>query len=197
MLLLINALLIKKAYSIYVSVLSNQQTLHLMLPENRQAVLEQYSNVNRRLQCNLSVLLYISDSYHNKAAAQQGNRIQFPVILSTPPDMPELRQLYKRLQELYPEAIQFLKTKMQHMKQQQENSLLGDMPMSKAQQLQQQMPMLGHAPQKQSRPYLQQVPGSSYSFDINQLNSPLSYDSSLIGLPQSRGQGKISSGHFQ
>lgn len=195
-LLLLNALLIKKAYSIYVGVLSNQHTFQLMLPENRQAVLEQFNNVNRRLQCNLGVLLYISDVYHNKAAAQQGNRFQFPVILSTPPDMPELRQLYKRLQDLYPEAIQFLKTKMQHMKQQ-EGALAGDMSMSKSQQLQQQMPMLGPSSKQQQRPYLQQVHGSPYAFDINQMNSPLSYDSSLIGLPQSRSQGKISSGHLQ
>lgn len=115
-LLLINALLIKKAHSIYVNVLSNRQAIQLMPPQNRQAVLEQYNNINRRLQCNLSVLSYINDLYHNKAAAHQPNRLQFPVILSTPPEMPELRVLYKRLQDLYPEAIEFLKHKIQQMK---------------------------------------------------------------------------------
>ena len=112
-LLLINAQLIKKAYTVYVNILSNQQALQQLLPQSRQELLEQYNNWNRRLQCNLSVLAYISDLYHNKAAAQQPNRLQFPVILSAPADTPELKALYKRLQDLYPEAIQFLKMKIQ------------------------------------------------------------------------------------
>lgn len=117
-LLLINCLLIKKAYHIFVTILSNRQTFQQMLPQNRQSIMEQYNNINRRLQCNLGVLSYISDVYFNKVAAQQPNRIQFPVILLTPPEMPELRLLYKRLQDLYPDAIEFLKLKIQQMKQQ-------------------------------------------------------------------------------
>lgn len=190
-LLLINALLIKKAYSIYAGVLSNQQTFHLMLPQNRQAILEQFNNVNRRLQCNLGVLLYISDLYHNKAAAQQAGRFQFPVILSTPPEMPELRHLYKKLQDLYPEAIQFLKLKMQHMKQQQDSGMLAGgqppMAMSKAQQLQQQMPILGNPQPKPSQPYPLQA--SPYNYDMSQMNSPQAFDTAMMGVLQlGRGQ---------
>lgn len=196
-LLLINALLIKKAYSLYAGVLSNQQTFQQMPPQSRQAVLEQFNNVNRRLQCNLGVLLYISDLYHNRAAAQQPNRFQFPVILSTPPEMPELRQLYKRLQDLYPEAIQFLKSKIQHMKLQQDQSGMqanSQQPMgpTKAQQLQQQMPMLAQTQpkgypqqQQQQQQSQQQSHASPFSFnDMNQMTSPQSFDSNLIGLPQ-------------
>lgn len=118
-LLLINSLLIKKAYNIYVTILSNQQTIQRMLHQSRQTILDQSNNLNRRLQCNLSVLSYINDLYHNKAAAQQPNRLQFPVILTAPVEMPELKPLYKRLHDLYPEAIEFLKVKIQQMKQQQ------------------------------------------------------------------------------
>lgn len=116
-LLLINTHLIKKAYQMYVSFLSNPPALQLLAPQGRQQVLEQYLNLNKRLQCNLSVLSYINDTYHNKAAAQQPNRLQFPVILLAPAELPELRQLYKRLQDLYPEALQFLKAKLQQIKQ--------------------------------------------------------------------------------
>lgn len=119
-LLLINASLIKKASSLYVSILSNQQALQLLPPQNRQNLLQQYNNISRRLQCNLSVLSYIYDSYHNRAAAHQGNRLQFPIILSAPNEMPELRMLYKRLQDLYPDAIQFVRNKIQEMKQNQD-----------------------------------------------------------------------------
>ena len=116
-LLLINSLLIKKAYNIYVTILSNQQTIKRMLHQSRQSILDQYNNLNRRLQCNLSVLAYINDQYHNKAAAQQPNRLQFPVILTAPAEMPELKLLYKRLHDLYPEAIQYLKLKIMQIKQ--------------------------------------------------------------------------------
>ncbi|QEL61750.1 hypothetical protein CJJ09_003906 [Candidozyma auris] len=127
-LLLINVQLLKKAYQM-------------------QQVLEQYSNLNRRLQCNLSVLSYINDTYHNKAAAQQPNRLQFPVILSAPAELPELRQLYKRLQDLYPEALQFLKVKLQQMKQQQEMQRPG-MVQHPSQQQQSQMQQLSQQPQQ-------------------------------------------------
>ncbi|RKP31770.1 hypothetical protein METBISCDRAFT_22045 [Metschnikowia bicuspidata] len=186
-LLSINVHLIKKACSIYVGMLNNQQTFRLMLPQNRQSVVELFNNLNRRLQYNLSVLLYISDLYHNKAASQQSSRFQFPVILSTPPEMPELHQLYKRLQELYPEAIQFLKSKMQDMKQQQDPGAMSTpSPMSKSEQLQQQMPMLGNAAPKPG-PYLQ-LQNSSYGYDMGKMNSP-SFDSAMVNALQSRGVG--------
>lgn len=203
-LLLINSLLIKKAYSIYAGVLSNQQTLQQMLPQNRQTAFEQFNNVNRRLQCNLGVLLYISDLYHNKGAAQQPNRFQFPVILSTPPEMPELRHLYKRLQDLYPEAILFLKSKMQTMKlQQDQNGMQVGSPQpsgmtSKSSQLmqqqqqrqQQQMRMLGLLQSQLTRSYQQQLNASPFNYnDMNLINSPNSFESNFIGMPQlSRGQ---------
>lgn len=161
MLLLINTHLIKKAYQMYVSFLSNPPALQLLAPQGRQQVLEQYSNLNRRLQCNLSVLLYINDTYHNKAAAQQPNRLQFPVILSAPAELPELRSLYKRLQDLYPEALQFLKVKLQQMKQQQEMQRPGmvqqplQQPIPQSQQ-HTQRPMPGAHLQQQQQPQQQQ-----------------------------------------
>lgn len=121
-LLLINAQLIKKAYNLYVNILSNPQTMQQLLPPARNALQEQQTNLSRRVQCNISVLSYINDKYHNKAAASQPNRLQFPIILSAPPDMPELNSYYRKLQDLYPEALQFLKMKIQQMKFQQENN---------------------------------------------------------------------------
>lgn len=122
-LLLINSILIKKAHEIFVTILSNRAAIQQLSPQSRNGVLEQYNNISRRLQCNLSVLAYLEDSHGNKAPNQPSNRAEFPVILSPPPEMPELRLLYKRLQDLYPEAIEFLKMKIHQMKQQQESQM--------------------------------------------------------------------------
>lgn len=129
-LLLINAQLIKKAYNLYVNVLSNPQAIQQLLPPARTALQEQQTNLSRRVQCNISVLSYINDKYHNKAAASQPNRLQFPIILSAPPDMPELNNYYRKLQDLYPEALQFLKMKIQQMRHQQESNNSNRTPIS-------------------------------------------------------------------
>lgn len=159
-LLLINALLIKKAYNIYVTVLSNQQVIQRMLHQARQGVLDQYNNLNRRLQCNLGVLSYINDVYHNKTAAQQPNRLQFPVILSAPAEMPELKLLYKQLYDLYPEAIQYLKMKIQQIKQQQPEEFqrrqMEKMGMQRPGQKQQPMSQLQQKQQQQQQQLQQQ-----------------------------------------
>lgn len=119
-LLLINTQLIKKAYGIYVNIIGDPQQLQQLPPQTKQSVLEQYQNLSRRVQCNISVLSYISEKYHNKGAPPTQNRIQFPVILSPPPEMPELNNLYRKLQDLYPDALQYLKLKIQQMRYQQE-----------------------------------------------------------------------------
>lgn len=159
-LLLINSLLIKKAYNIYVTILSNQQTTKRMLHQSRQSILDQYNNLNRRLQCNLSVLSYINDLYHNKAAAQQPNRLQFPVILTAPAEIPELKLLYKRLHDLYPEAIQYLKLKLMQIKQLQLQQLPQKQPddfqRRQLQQSQQQTKQFQLPQQPMSMPQLQQ-----------------------------------------
>lgn len=118
-LLLINTQLMKKAINLYHNVLINPQTLTRLLPQDKKNVIEQYQNYTRRLHCNLQVLSFIHEKYHMDPASNQNqpsNKISFPFVLSPPPDMPELTQLYNKLQELYPEAIQFLKMKMQQSK---------------------------------------------------------------------------------
>lgn len=177
-LLLINSLLIKKAYHIYVSILSNQQALLQLLPQGRQLVFEQYNNLNRRLQCNLLVLSFISDLYHNKAATQQPNRLKFPVILSAPTEMPELRHLYKRLQDLYPDALQFLKMKIHQMKMQQE---LRAAPPAPAPQQRAQ----NHTSIPQAPPPSQQPPPTQAQ-NFNQFNAQPQYNSSQVNLLQRR-----------
>lgn len=122
-LLLINAQLIKKAYTLHNNFLGNPQALQQLPPQTRSALQDQHNNLSRRVQCNIAVLAFINDKYHNKAAAQQPNRPQFPIILSAPQDMPELNAYYKKLQDLYPEALHFLKMKIQQMKSHQENQM--------------------------------------------------------------------------
>lgn len=119
-LLLINTQLMKKAINIYSNLLTNPQILSQIPPQNKQSIMELYQNCTRRIHCNLSVLTFINERYHSDGSAQNAQRPQFPVILSAPPDMPELNQLYTKLQELYPEALQFLKMKIQQMKKQQQ-----------------------------------------------------------------------------
>lgn len=116
-LLLINAQLMKKAVNIYVNVLTNQQTMQQIPPQNKQTILELYQNCTRRIHCNLSALSYLHEKYHTDPNQQTStNRAQFPIIMSAPQDMPELQQLYNKLQDLYPEALQFLKVKINQMR---------------------------------------------------------------------------------
>ena len=122
-LLLINTQLMKKAINIYTNLLTNKQILLQIPPQNKQTIMELYQNCTRRIHCNLSVLTYINEKYNSDGSqgansVQQG-RPQFPFIMSAPPDMPELNQLYSKLQELYPEALQFLKMKIQQLKKSQ------------------------------------------------------------------------------
>lgn len=117
-LLHINAHLMKKSVNIYSNILTNQQSMQQISPQNKQLIVELYQNCTLRLHCNLAVLSYIHEKYHNEPNLSLQNRAQFPIIMSAPQDMPELNQLYAKLQELYPEALEFLKMKIQQMRQQ-------------------------------------------------------------------------------
>lgn len=168
-LLLINSQLIKKAYSLYANILSNPQHIQQLLPAARTALQDQHSNLSRRVQCNITVLAFINDKYHNKAAAAQPNRLQFPIILSAPQDMPELNNYYRKLQELYPEALHFLKIKIQQMKYQQENGA----NLQQQQQFQQ---------QQQQQQYQQGIPAPMKHLPAN-VNDSLSNNSPTINTP--------------
>lgn len=125
-LLLINTQLMKKAINLYANVLTNQQALQQLPPQNKQSVIELYQNCTRRLHCNLAVLSTVHEKFHSPAGPQpQGNKPQFPVIMSAPPDMPELNQLYTKLQELYPDAVRFLKMKYQQLRKQAQGAASG------------------------------------------------------------------------
>ncbi|EGW35228.1 uncharacterized protein SPAPADRAFT_58434 [Spathaspora passalidarum NRRL Y-27907] len=143
-LLLVNAHLMKKAINIYHSVLSNQ--MFQQMPEKERArALDSYQNCTRRIHCNLSVLNHLHDKYHGDPSQPlPPSRPTFPIMLSAPADMPELVQLYSKLQELYPEAMQFIKMKIQQMKnskhfQQQQQQQQQQLQMQQSQQQQQQM----------------------------------------------------------
>ncbi|KAI5958425.1 hypothetical protein CANMA_004269 [Candida margitis] len=119
-LLLINTHLMKKCSNMYTNVICNQSLMQQMSNENRANITQSYANYIKRLQCNLTTLNYIYEKYHgSQQQQQQASRSTFPVVLSAPPDMPELFPLYAKLQELYAEALQYLRMKMDEMRKQQ------------------------------------------------------------------------------
>ncbi|KAG7192502.1 uncharacterized protein KQ657_001597 [Scheffersomyces spartinae] len=173
-LLLINTQLMKKALKVY----NNQGILNTLEPRLRQQVIELYQNCTKRLHCNLLVLTFIYEKYHDDIATASSsssttstnNKASFPVILSPPPDMPELNQLYQKLQELYPEAVQYLKMRLLQWKRAQQDM---NQPQANQIPLQQHSPppsLTGRANQQQQH-HQQQIPPTSSS-NNNNISSP-------------------------
>lgn len=116
-LLLINTRLMKRAIHMYNHVFSHITNVP---PAERQKVAEQYQNLTRRIHCNLQVLTFLHEKYHiDNPSGQSNNKAAFPLIIGPPADIPEVNDLYTKLQALYPEAVQFIKLKMQQLKDQQ------------------------------------------------------------------------------
>ncbi|KAL6453390.1 hypothetical protein SBY92_004958 [Candida maltosa Xu316] len=153
-LLLINTHLIKKCCNIHNTMINNPQFMQQIAPENRVMLNNTYNHYIRRLQCNLATLNYLYEKYHTNQQQQQQQqqpKAIFPIILSAPQDMPELNQLYSKLQELYPEGVQYFKMKFeesrkqqqqqafqqQQQQQQQQQSIPPQMPLQQQQQQQQ------------------------------------------------------------
>lgn len=173
-LLLINTHLIKKCCNIYNTMLNNQQLMQQMTPENRAMLSNVYNNYIRRLQCNLATLNYLYEKYHSTQHLPVAAKASFPMILSAPPDMPELNQLYSKLQELYPEAVQYFKIKFEESRKQQ--AFLApqqNQPPPQQHSLHQQLPP---QPQPQSQPSLQQQQGLQLllMFRLNLCNNKVS-----------------------
>lgn len=145
-LLVINTQLIRKTIEIYNQV-KNSQTFQQIPPATQKGLMETYQNCTRRIHCNLLVLTYIHEKYHGnpQQPVQSQQKATFPIIMSAPQEMPELNQFYTKLQDLYPEAVQFLKMKIQQMRQKQQLVLL-QLPQQHQlqQQHQQQQFNLGH-----------------------------------------------------
>ena len=92
-LLLINTQLMKKAINLYVNILTNQQALQLLPPQNKQSIIELYQNCTRRLHCNLAVLSTVHEKYHSTVPLlAQPNKPQFPVIMSAEGEIPAVAQ---------------------------------------------------------------------------------------------------------
>ena len=156
-LLLINTHLIKKCCNIYNTMLNNQQLMQQRTPEHRAMLSNVYNNYIRRLQCNLATLNYLYEKYHSTQHLPVAAKASFPMILSAPPDMPELNQLYSKLQELYPEAVQYFKIKFEESRKQQAfPAPQQNQPPPQQHSLHQQLPP---QPQPQSQPSLQQQQG--------------------------------------
>ncbi|RCK61039.1 hypothetical protein Cantr_08104 [Candida viswanathii] len=151
--LLINTHLIKKCCNIHNTMLNNPQFMQQIAPENRVMLTNTYNHYIRRLQCNLATLNYIYEKYHSPQPLQLSTKAIFPIILSAPQDMPELNQLYAKLQELYPEGVQYFKMKFEESRKQQ----AFQQQQQQLQQQQQQQQQSMHAPQQQQQ-QPQQVP---------------------------------------
>ncbi|KAI5960118.1 uncharacterized protein KGF55_004841 [Candida pseudojiufengensis] len=148
-LLLINTHLIKKCSGMYNNMLSNPQFMQQMSNENRFNVTQSYTNALKRLQCNLATLHYLNEKYHGN---QPLIKAIYPTIVVAPPDMPELNPLYGKLQELYGDAMQHLKMRMEEMKRQQQQQMF----QQQQQQQQQQQPMQPMQQQQQPQHHNQQ-----------------------------------------
>ncbi|KAK6462320.1 hypothetical protein DFJ63DRAFT_153010 [Scheffersomyces coipomensis] len=187
-LLLINTHLMKKSINIYNNMFCNPQAMQSMPQEAKQLVADSYQNCIRRLHCNLTVLNYIHEQYHNDPSQQSSQtKASFPIILSAPTDMPELTELYNKLQDLYPEAMQYIKIKLQQMRRQhyQQEQQQGAPPQG------QQPP----PPQSQAPPQQQQQKQQIHNRQLPQQqmmsnnNAILSKNSGMIGTPNSNGLG--------
>jgi type II secretory pathway pseudopilin PulG len=171
-LLVINTQLIRKTTEIY-NQAKNSQNFQQIPPATQKGLMETYQNCTRRIHCNLLVLTYIHEKYHGnpQQPVQTQQKATFPIIMSAPQEMPELNQFYTKLQDLYPEAVQFLKMKIQQMRQKQQLVLLQP-PLQH--QLQQQHPQQqfnpGHiAKQPQiSAPINQMMPSISQPVQVTQ-----------------------------
>lgn len=166
-LLLINTQLMKRAINIYSNILVNQAAIARLLQQDKQRVLDQYQNYTRRLHCNLQVLTFIHEKYHLEDLAQKTSKTPFPIIVQAPSDMPELNNLYNKLQELYPEAVQFIRMKIQQMKEQQGGGNRG----SPAAMANQGVGMVNQGPGINQRSSLSNSPMVN-NIPINQLASP-------------------------
>ncbi|CUM63973.1 uncharacterized protein PRCAT00001561001 [Priceomyces carsonii] len=151
-LLLINTQLMKKTINIYHNVLSNQHSLQQLPQQARKTIIDLYQNCTRRIHCNLTVLSYLHEKYHGAQGQQQTsqNRPTFPVLNTAPPDMPELNQLYNKLQELYPES-QYMKMRPDPMREPSQFELLSTSPYPQAQRPQY-TPPINNVPQDQIAP---------------------------------------------
>ncbi|KAK6201462.1 uncharacterized protein RJT21DRAFT_35370 [Scheffersomyces amazonensis] len=187
-LLLINTHLMKKSINIYNNMLCNPQAMQSMPQEAKSAAIESYQNCIRRLHCNLTVLNYIHEKYHNDASQQSSQtKASFPIILSPPTDMPELTQLYNKLQDLYPEAMQYIKLKLQQMKkqhfQQQQQQVPPQAPLPPQQQQQQQQQQLQQQQQQQPQMAPQQKAIQNRQVSQQQMMNK----GNLLGTPNSNG----------
>ena len=186
-LLLINTQLMKKAINLYVNILTNQQALQLLPPQNKQSIIELYQNCTRRLHCNLAVLSTVHEKYHSTVPLlAQPNKPQFPVIMSAPPDMPELNQLYTKLQELYPDAVRFLKMKYQQLRKQAQGSPVGQMPgMQNMQNMPQNTQSMPQNTQNMPQGMAQNIPqGMPQNIPQNMQNMSNMLNMSNVPMPQ-------------
>ncbi|ODQ82022.1 hypothetical protein BABINDRAFT_165523 [Babjeviella inositovora NRRL Y-12698] len=75
-------------------------------------------HVMRRTHCNLTYLAMVNDRYQNPNYAAQSSQPAFPAILTPPPSIPELADLYTQLQQLFPQALMMLQKKAMLSRQQ-------------------------------------------------------------------------------
>lgn len=170
-LLSINTVLLKKC----------SQLQRQMFPEmeSQQAQpREQFQNYMKRVHMNLSCLATINERHNGSGQPPNPSKPQFPTTITPPQEMPELVDLYSELQQVYPEAVQFIQRRIIMMRQQQQMQQSQQMqqqqqqqqqmqPQQIQQQMQQQMQLQQHQLQQQQQiqpqQFMQSQPISSHA----------------------------------
>lgn len=128
---------------------------------------EQFQNYMKRVHMNLSCLATINDRHNGSGQPSNPSKPQFPTTITPPQEMPELVDLYSELQQVYPEAVQFIQRRIIMLRQQQQMQQSQQMQQHQQQmqqqQIQQQTQQQQTQQQIQPQQFLQSQPLSSHA----------------------------------
>ncbi|KAG7740361.1 hypothetical protein KL923_002202 [Ogataea haglerorum] len=142
-LLKINTVLLQKCLLLQPYILNKSNATN---PDYNQRK-ETYQNYLKRIHFNLTCLASIND-IHSTPPNMPKKNYSIPQIVLPPPELPELNEPYKLLNQLYPEALPFFQRRMEAARQQPQQ-----MPqMQQMQQMQQRQPQPSAQPQPQQQP---------------------------------------------
>ncbi|KAG7890676.1 hypothetical protein KL936_001960 [Ogataea polymorpha] len=140
-LLKINTVLLQKCLLLQPYILNKSNSMN---PDYNQRK-ETYQNYLKRIHFNLTCLASINDIHSTPPNVPKKN-YSIPQIVLPPPELPELNEPYKLLNQLYPEALPFFQRRMEAARQQPQQ--MPQMPqMQQMQQMQQRQPQPPAQPQ--------------------------------------------------
>ncbi|KAH3668440.1 hypothetical protein OGAPHI_002194 [Ogataea philodendri] len=165
-LLRINTVLLHKCLLLQPYILSKSNSMNPDYNQRRDT----YQNYLKRIHFNLTCLASINDIHSSPPNVPKKN-YSIPQIVLPPPELPELNEPYKLLNQLYPEALPFFQKRMETLRQQQSQR----MP-----QMQQPQPAPQQAPQQPPQQY--QFRNQTFSPDEqrNQINYAWNSQSDMV-----------------